>query len=64
MSCTKYKNERKELFRTIGEVFEGVYKLNDNEKFIWMMASRNPMVTIALAKYIYLCRELRGKALN
>ena len=52
LSCSKYKLARVEFLEKIYKIFPDLRILNNEEKFVWLMASKNPDVMKTLAEFI------------
>ena len=57
MSCTTYKNQRKELLSVASRKVNGFLFFDIHETFITLLS--NPVLTLDTACYIYQCFELR-----
>ena len=59
VKCNLYNSTRKTLYDAMFSIWPHLQALNDYEKFIWMMASRNVKVYTALATYVANATEVR-----
>jgi hypothetical protein len=59
MDCTVYSEMRKVFFTKITSNFNTFNKLNNHEKFIWLLACREPSICRELAKYLTEAFKLR-----
>ncbi len=58
MQCPAYKLERNALFNMANLNIEMI-NMNNEEKFISIMSSNEPIIIEALGKFIYRCSKMR-----
>jgi hypothetical protein len=59
MTCSKYNDLRNVLFNETAKLFPSFNEMPDNNKFIWLLSCKIPIIVNSLAKYICNCMELR-----
>jgi hypothetical protein len=64
MDCTGYTQLRKKLYDVAAAVSRSFDKLNNHEKFIWLMASRHPTICRAVAECIYEAFQMRSNIIE
>jgi hypothetical protein len=62
--CNMYDKERDDLYTKVGKISDGFRNLDNNGKFIWLMASKHKRVSAELSKFIYNMFALRKEKLS
>ena len=61
--CQMYYELRNRLYHEINKENINFKRLNDHDKFVWLMSNENPRVLMQIGMYIHKCFELRSTLL-
>ncbi len=61
LGCPLYKNQRRLLFNICKRNIDNFDSLNDENRFIKIMSSKNEIIIRNLGKYVYNCFNIRSK---
>ena len=64
MCCAKYSNLRQNLFQTVEKLYPHFKMLNNDSRFIWLMANADSKIINLIAKFIHECFQVRYKHNN
>ena len=60
LNCSLYSEERTDLLSICQDNIPIFHRLSENEQFIEIMSSNEPIVIKALGKYVYICMKKRS----